>query len=119
MLLVLRIADRLQKIVKTWYASTVLGRCVSFARQTRGVRAPWFRCQAFLDHDLMLPAIPEVIGVHGLCSRPAQHVEQSCGPFAGGARSPKDLLHRIGCSEPLLSDTELMHMAVFPTHGQL
>jgi hypothetical protein len=64
--LLLRIADRLQQIVEARYAATVFGRCVSFTRQARRVSATWFLGQPFLDHDSMLPAVTEVIGIHGL-----------------------------------------------------
>src|SRR5579863_4551518 len=119
MLLMLRITDSLQQIVEPRYAAAVFWRSVPFTRQAGRVRAPWFRRQAFLDRDSMLPAVTKVIGVHGLGSGSVQHIEQSCGSFAGGARSTKGPLHRIGCSVPLLTDTELMHRAVFPTHGDL
>ena len=57
MLLVPRIADRLQQIVETGYTATVFRWPVSLPIQARGVRASWFRRQTFLNHDLMLPAI--------------------------------------------------------------
>src|SRR5664279_343942 len=67
----------------------------------------------------MLPAVAEVVGVHGLCAALAHYVEKPCGAFAGGTRQSHEPLIRIGCSEPLLTDAKLMHVAVFPPHGQL
>jgi len=74
-LLMLWIADRLQQIVESGYAATVLWRSVSFTRQADRISTSGFRWKAFLDCDSVVPAITEVIGLHSLYSRPAQHAE--------------------------------------------
>ena len=87
----------------------------AFARQARRVSAPWFRCQAFLDHDSMFPAITEVIGVYGLDPLPSS---TNIVRFVRW-RYARPLLSDREFAEPLLPDMKLMHMAVFPTHRQL
>jgi hypothetical protein len=50
---------------------------VLFAPQASRKSAAGLGHQAFFDHDFVVPAIAEVIGVHRFCSRPAQHGELS------------------------------------------
>lgn len=118
MLLMLGIVDRLLRIIEAGQAATVLWRSATFARNAHRVNTYRFRWQAFFYRDSMVPAITEVVSVYSLYSRPAQPAESSCGSFAGSARFTRGF-HRIGCSESLPSNTELMHVAVLPTNGQL
>ena len=46
---------------------------MAFAIDALWVGVSWFTRQDFLHYNLMLPAVAEIIGVHGLGSDLAQH----------------------------------------------
>src|SRR5260370_39542526 len=80
-LVVLRIADRFQKVVETWQASTVFGRTMTLATQAERVCMSRFGREYFLDDNRMFPGVAEVVGVHCLRAGLAEYAEQPHGPL--------------------------------------
>lgn len=118
MLIVRRIADRVQLVVEARHTSTVFRWTMMFAIHAGRIGTPRIGRQYFLDCDPVLPAVAEVVGVNRLCADLDEHAAQARGMFAGVGQTHEPFI-RVRRPEQRPPDTEVMHVAVFPPHRYL
>src|ERR1019366_2489532 len=116
---VLRVADRFQKAVKPWHTAAVFGRTMTFTGYTDRRSLPRVERQYFFDGNPMLPAVAKVVGVYGLGADLAEHAEQPHGPLVAYGGQAHEPVFRGWPPATLLTAAEVMHVAIFPPHGQL
>src|SRR5438552_1637529 len=92
---------------------------MTFALYASRICMPRFGRQYFFDGNRMLPAVAEVVGIDRLGAHLAQHAEQPHGPLIAYGGQAHEPVVCIRFPEPLLTDAEVMHVAVFPPHSQL
>src|SRR5215210_286105 len=111
---VLLILDGLQHHVVSWNATAVFGRGSVLTLDADRIAYAFLRCPQFLDQDLVLPAVTEVVLVKETVLWLWDHLPQRNGSLA--LRVGHEVL--VYTIDPVAGD-EPVHMVILPVHDDL
>src|SRR5208283_6232020 len=113
------IREGVKKVIKSRDAAAVFGRTGELAIRADGIGSIGVRGKPLLQHDAVLPAIAEIIGIEHLCARSAEYSGEMRRALAFYAGHSHEGVGRFWPAEAPLADTELVHVPVVPPHRDL
>src|ERR1051325_793069 len=110
--LMVGIAEGLDQIIESWYASTVFRWTRKLTIPADGIRGVRINVEPPLQHKRVLPAIAKIVRINCLGPNPAQYPVKTHSALAFHSRHSHEPVFRVGPTDASLANGEFVHVAV-------